>query len=369
MKKTIFLKIMIEYENLAKLNHPWRNEFKEAFDNVLQTGWFILGDQVKQFENTFASYINVKHCIGVASGLDALELSILALDLEKGAEIIVPSNTYIATILAILNTGHIPVLVEPDSHTYNINPLEIEKAITKKTKAVLVVHLYGKTCEMDLINEICKNNKLYLIEDCAQAHGAQYKGKMAGSFGHLSAFSFYPTKNLGCLGDGGAVCTNHPQFYERVMKLRNYGSSKKYYNDLIGTNSRLDEIQAAFLTIKLKHLKEITTHKRELAQIYFKHLKSDFQLPSIDKVHFDVFHIFIILHEKRDQLRDYLLEQGIKTEIHYPVPPHKQKAMIGFAGKKFPVSEKIHTQCLSLPISTIHNKKEIYKVVGVMNKF
>jgi dTDP-4-amino-4,6-dideoxygalactose transaminase len=360
---------MIEYENLAKLNAPFWDEYKLAFDNVLKSGWFILGNQVKQFEAEFASYLNVNYCIGVASGLDALELAIQALDLEKGSEIIVPSNTYIATILAILNNGHIPILVEPDYKTYNIDPKKIPGSITKKTKAILVVHLYGKPCDMDPILEICKANGLYLIEDCAQSHGAAYKGKKTGTFGDLAAFSFYPTKNLGCLGDGGAVTTSNTGCYEKILKLRNYGSSVKYYNDYIGTNSRLDEIQAAFLSIKLKSLDKINEHKRSLAAIYLQNLKSDYKLPVLNDDYFDVYHIFNVLHEKRDQLKEFLLKNNIKTEIHYPVPPHKQKAMLNLSKNEYPVSESIHRTTISLPISTIHSQDEVFHVIEILNKF
>ncbi len=360
---------MIEYENLAKVNQPFFNKFKEAFNDVLESGWYILGENVEKFEKEFAAYNNVKHCAGVASGLDALILSIRALDLEKGSEIIVPSNTYIATILAIMQNGHIPVLVEPDVNTYNIDSSKIETAVTLKTKAVLVVHLYGKPCDMDSILDICKRKNLYLIEDCAQAHGAEYKGKKVGSFGDFGAFSFYPTKNLGCLGDGGAITTNNPEFYEKVQMLRNYGSNKKYYNKYIGINSRLDEIQAAFLSIKLQSLNEINSHKKELAQIYLNKLSEKYILPVIQQDFLDVYHIFNIRHKNRDELREYLLQNDIKTEIHYPAPPHKQKALSFLSHLSFPVSEEIHRTTLSLPISSYHTKEDILKVIEVLNKF
>lgn len=360
---------MIEYENLAKVNQPFFNKFKEAFNDVLESGWYILGENVEKFEKEFAAYNNVKHCVGVASGLDALILSIRALDLEKGSEIIVPSNTYIATILAIMQNGHIPVLVEPDVNTYNIDPSKIETAVTLKTKAVLVVHLYGKPCDMDSILDVCKRKNLYLIEDCAQAHGAEYKGKKVGSFGDFGAFSFYPTKNLGCLGDGGAITTNNPEFYEKVQMLRNYGSNKKYYNKYIGINSRLDEIQAAFLSIKLQSLNEINSHKKELAQIYLNKLSEKYILPVIQQDFLDVYHIFNIRHKNRDKLREYLLQNYIKTEIHYPVPSHKQKALSFLYDLSFPVSEEIHKTTLSLPVSYSHTEDDILKVIEVLNKF
>lgn len=360
---------MIEYENLAKLNQPYFKEYKNAFNNILESGWFILGENVKRFEEEFAEYNNVKHCVGVASGLDALILSIKALDIEDGSEIIVPSNTYIATILAIIHCGHIPILVEPNIITYNIDSKKIEEVISSKTKAIIIVHLYGKVCEMDSILDICRRHKLYLIEDCAQAHGAMYQGKKAGSFGDLAAFSFYPTKNLGCLGDGGAIITNNPIFDEKIRMLRNYGSSKKYYNQYIGYNSRLDEVQAAFLSIKLKHLDEINEHKRTLASIYSKSLKSDFIIPVHEDDFFDVFHIYNIRHKRRDDLKEYLLKNNIKTEIHYPVAPNKQKALESLKHLNYPISEEIHATTLSLPISTFHTKEDIYRVVEVLNNY
>jgi dTDP-4-amino-4,6-dideoxygalactose transaminase len=359
----------IEYENLFKLNMPFQDEFRKAFDEVLQSGWFILGNRVKEFESAFASYLNIVYSVGVASGLDALSLSLMSLEIPKGSEIIVPSNTYIATILSILQTGNMPVLVEPSLTDYNIDPSLIEEAITEKTKAVMVVHLYGKPCDMEPIQAICRKHQLFLIEDCAQAHGAEYKGKKVGTFGDISGYSFYPTKNLGCLGDGGAVVTANENLHKKVMMLRNYGSSKKYHNEFIGMNSRLDEIQAAFLLIKLKSLDLIIKHKRELASIYMMNLKKDYILPSVSHDFFDVYHIFNIRHPKRDELKAYLLDNGIQTEIHYPVAPHKQKALEFLSAKRFPVSEEIHNTTLSLPISTIHSSEEIYYVVDVMNRF
>lgn len=370
MKTIIFLKnMMIEYENLSKANKPFLNDFRKDFDKVLQSGWFILGSAVSNFEEKFAEYIKVKYCSGVASGLDALTISLLALDLPKNSEIIVPSNTYIATILSVIHAGHIPVLAEPDLLTYNIDPVCIEEAVSKKSRAVIVVHLYGKPCNMDPIIDICRRDNLYLIEDCAQAHGAEYKKKKVGSFGNMSAFSFYPTKNLGCLGDGGAVTTDSKEYNEKITMLRNYGSKEKYVNEYIGFNSRLDEIQAAFLATKLRSLDKICQHKRKLASVYFKNLKSDFILPLADDNYFDVYHIFNIRHEKRDILREYLRKKDVGTEIHYPIPPHRQKALSFLSDRKFPVSEKIHKTTLSLPVSTMHSEEDIYRVVEILNKF
>jgi len=360
---------MIEYENLNKLNKPYFEEFNAVFNQVLESGWFILGHNVEEFEKEFAEYNNVQNCVGVASGLDALTISLLTLDLEKGSEVIVPSNTYIATVLSILHSGNVPVLVEPEIATYNIDPLRIEEAITSKTRAILVVHLYGKPCDMDPIMDICKRFNLFLVEDCAQAHGAEYKGKKAGSFGDIAAFSFYPTKNLGCLGDGGALLTNNHDYYHKARMIRNYGSEKKYYNDYPGLNSRLDELQAAFLRVKLKHLNSINAHKRELAQIYFNGISENFVKPVVNDDFFDVYHIYNIRHEKRDKLKQFLFENGVITEVHYPVPPHMQKAMKFMSSLKLPLSEEIHRTTLSLPISAFHTFDDIQQVIKILNSF
>jgi dTDP-4-amino-4,6-dideoxygalactose transaminase len=362
--------IMIEYESLALLNASFFEEYKSSFEKVLKSGWYILGQNVKQFEDEFATYNKAKYCIGVASGLDAITLSIAAFNFEKGSEIIVPSNTYIATILSVLQNNMQPVLVEPNIETYNIDPEKIEASISKKTKAIVVVHLYGKACNMEPIIALCKKYDLKLIEDCAQSHGATYKNKFTGTFGDFGAFSFYPTKNLGALGDAGAVICNNSDLEKTIKRLRNYGSDVKYYNEIIGYNSRLDEIQAAFLLVKLKSLDKINNHKRKLANLYLNNLKSDFTKPVIDKDYFDVYHIFNIRHEKRDQLKEYLLKNNIKTEIHYPVPPAKQKAMQGILKKdSFPISELIHKTTLSLPISYFHTEDDIEKVTNLMNEF
>jgi len=360
---------VIEYENLNKSNSIFFEELKKSFDNTLDSGWFILGKKVEKFEQEFSAYHNSKYCFGVASGLDALLLSLIAFDFEKGSEVIVPSNTYIATILSILHAGLKPVLVEPDITTYNIDPQKIEESITTKTKAIMIVHLYGKSCEMDKIVEICGKYKLRLIEDCAQSHGAKFKGQLTGTFGEFGAFSFYPTKNLGALGDAGAVITNDESLAIKIKRLRNYGSDVKYYNEVVGYNSRLDEVQAGFLSIKLRKLDEINTHKRKLVKIYLDELKDDFIKPVVDDNYFDVYHIFNVRHKKRDELKQYLLKNEIKTDIHYPVAPHKQNAMKNVLDGNYPISEEIHNTTLSLPCSFGHTSEEIYQVVEVMNKF
>lgn len=361
---------MIEYENLGKLNQSFFKEYQESFKKTLENGWYILGNNVAQFEKEFADYCGSKFSVGVASGLDAITLALRAFNFPANSEIITPSNTYIATILSILQNNFKPILVEPDIATYNIDPKKIEEKITKNTKAIVIVHLYGKCCQMDEILAICKKYNLKLIEDTAQAHGARYKNKAAGSFGDFGAFSFYPTKNLGALGDAGAVNTDDEELKNRIKKLRNYGSEKKYYNELIGYNSRLDEMQAGFLSIKLKKLDQINQHKNKLAKIYLNNLKDDFIKPVVHPDYYDVYHIFNIRHKERDELREYLLNNNIKTEVHYPVAPHKQKALEGiFAGQSFPVSEEIHNTTLSLPVSYFHNEDNVCRVVEVMNKF
>ena len=359
---------MIEYENLKLANEKLFNKYKESFNDFLNSGWFILGDQVKKFEENFASFCNVKHCIGVASGLDALILAIDACNFPKNSEIIVPSNTYIATILAIVRNGFKPILVEPDINTYNIDPNKIEEKITKNTRAIIVVHLYGKACNMDKICSIANKYDLKIIEDVAQAHGAKFKNKIVGSFG-IGCFSFYPTKNLGALGDAGAITTNDENLVKIFRSLRNYGSTIKYYNDELGYNSRLDEIQAGFLSAKLEILDEITNHKRELAKIYIENLDDRFIKPVVDRDYFDVYHIFNIRHKNRDELKNYLLKNEVKTEIHYPLPPHRQKSMQGIIEGQYPISEEIHNTTLSLPISYFHKEEDILKICDIMNRW
>lgn len=360
---------MIEYENLKNLNQPFFEKYKEKFDTTLSSGWYILGNNVDTFEKEYSNYVGSNYCVGLASGLDALSLALRCFDFPQGAEVIVPSNTYIATILSIVQNGLKPVLVEPDINTYNIDPTLIQEKISPNTCAIMVVHLYGKCCQMDSIIEIAKNFDLRIIEDCAQSHGSKFKEKISGSFGDFGAHSFYPTKNLGALGDAGALTTDNIMLAEKIKALRNYGSKVKYVNDYIGFNSRLDEIQAGFLSVKLKALNEINEHKRKLAKIYLENLNSNFIKPVVDKDYFDVYHIFNIRHPKRNELREYLLKHEIKTEIHYPIAPHKQKAMKGILEGNFPISEEIHSTTLSLPISFYHTENEIHQVIEILNDF
>lgn len=360
---------MIDYENLAKLNRPFFDEMKQSFNETLEGGWYILGGRVKKFEEEYAAFHGMKHCIGVNSGLDAMVLALKAFGFPEGSEVIVPSNTYIATILAVMQAGLKPVMAEPDPRTYNISPIEIEKKISKKTVAVLPVHLYGKSCDMKAILELKEKYGFKLVEDCAQSHDAKQYGRQTGTFGEYGAFSFYPTKNLGAIGDSGAILTNDDDLALAVRRLRNYGSDVKYYNEVLGYNSRLDEVQAGLLSVKLKHLKEITSHKQKLADLYHKHLSDTFIKPVREEGYEDVFHIYNIRHPERDRLKQYLLEKGIKTEIHYPVAPHHQKAMKGVFEGSYPISEEIHATTLSLPVSFCHTEEEIMQVIEITNNF
>ena len=360
---------MIEFENLYNSNKDYIKDLEKAAIKVINSGWYILGNEVREFEAEFARYLGVKYCIGVASGLDALILSIEALSLPNNSDILVASNTYIATILAIIKAGHNPVLVEPDEKTFNIDPKKLCKSITSNTKAICVTHLFGKCCRMDEINLIADNHNLEIIEDCAQAHGAKLNGQLAGTFGKAGCFSFYPTKNLGALGDAGAISTNDENLYDKILHLRNYGSKIKYQNEYIGSNSRLDEIQAAFLRVKLKHLNKMISHKRYLSQIYFDLLPKWLKLPSKDIDEYDVFHIFCVRNNNRDSLRKWLEKNKIKTEIHYPIPPHKQKAMKGIISRNWPIAELIHNTSLSLPISNGTTKYEVERICEVIKDF
>ncbi|WP_221300768.1 DegT/DnrJ/EryC1/StrS family aminotransferase [Pedobacter cryoconitis] len=364
------MSLMIPYENLKTLNKPFEEKLKNKFSDFLDKGWYILGEEVAAFEQEFSDYHGEKYTVGVANGLDALILSLKCCDFKKGTEVIVPSNTYIATILAIIHCDLVPVLVEPDSRTYNIDPLKIKQAITKNTVAIMVVHLYGQCCEMSPILEIANQNGLKVIEDCAQAHGARYQNKLAGTFGDFGAFSFYPTKNLGALGDAGAVICKSETDYLKIKQLRNYGSEKKYHNGVVGYNSRLDELQASFLRIKLPYLNEINQHKRKLADIYFTHLNASFIKPKLDTDFYNVYHIYNILHPERDKLKQYLADHHIATEIHYPIAPQNQVAMENYlTGQHYPISTEIHKTTLSLPCSFAHTEENILEVTRIMNQF
>jgi len=344
----------ITYLDLKMINHASKHELMEAFESVLDSGWYILGNKLEQFEKQYAAYSDTNFCIGVANGLDALILSLKALDIKAGDEVIVPSNTYIASWLAVSYVGATPIPVEPNWETCNIDPLLIESKITERTKAIMPVNLYGQAAQLDLITEIANKHKLFVLEDNAQAQGAVCNGKITGSWGHINASSFYPGKNLGALGDAGAVTTNNDELAGRVKVLRNYGSHKKYYNEVKGVNSRLDEIQAAFLSIKLKHLEAENSERVRLAEIYTNELKGidNLILPELAKNCSSVWHIYLIRTSQRNELQEFLNLNGVGTVIHYPVPPHLQEAYgeIGYKKGDFPIAETIAETCLSLPL-------------------
>ena len=366
---------MIHFLNLKKINQPFEVAFQEKMKQFLEGGWYILGNEVKQFETDFAAYCGTRYCIGVGNGLDALVLIFKAYiqlgKLQKGDEVIVPANTYIASILAVLQADLIPVLVEPRLETYNINPEEIEAKITSKTKAILPVHLYGQLCEMKAINEIAQKYKLLVIEDAAQAHGSQFsENERAGNLSNAAAFSFYPGKNLGALGDGGAITTNDDELANVLFSMRNYGSKVKYENEIIGVNSRLDELQAAFLNIKLKQLDSENEFRRSMAKRYLSEIKNDkIIMPTWDLSQNHVFHLFVIRTADRLALQNYLKDNGIETMIHYPIPPHKQKALVNWSQLSFPITEKIHDEVLSIPLNSGLKASEIQHIITVLNKF
>ena len=368
---------MIKFLDLKKINAPYETVFQEKFKLVLANGWYILGNEVATFETNFANYCGTKYCIGVGNGFDALVLIFKGYiqlgKLQKGDEVIVPANTYIASILAILQADLIPVLVEPKLDTYNLNPDLISGKITSKTKAILAVHLYGQLSEMDKIIEIAEKNSLLVIEDAAQAHGAISDIGKSGNLSNAAAFSFYPGKNLGALGDGGAVTTNDTELTKVVQSLRNYGSVAKYQNEFIGVNSRLDEIQAAFLSVKLSHLDAENNVRKAIAKRYLSEIKNDkITLPTVSLIgtkQSHVFHLFVIRTRNRDELQKYLLDNGIETMIHYPIPPHSQKAFSAWNNLSFPITEKIHNEVLSLPISPVLTKEEVDFVVSILNQY
>jgi dTDP-4-amino-4,6-dideoxygalactose transaminase len=346
--------LKIPFLDFNELHTPIKKELQESFNRVLDSNMYILGKEVELFENEYAEYNNVLHCIGVSNGLDALVLALKALGIGVGDEVIVPSNTYVATALAVTLVGAIPIFVEPRLETANINPEAIALALTNKTKAIIPVHLYGMPCEMDEIMSIAKKNKLYVIEDNAQGHGASYRGKKTGSLGHVNAVSFYPGKNLGALGDGGAVTTNDEAIAQKVRVLRNYGSQKKYFNEVIGFNNRLDELQAAFLRVKLKHLDEWNKTRDILVCEYRKKIAEVKEVQVFDELSYasSSNHLFVIKVQDRNQLQSHLNSNGIGSLIHYPVPPHLQECykFLGYTNGSFPIAEKLAREVLSLPL-------------------
>ena len=363
---------MIPFLDLKNINGQYREELIKACTKVIDSGWYVQGTEHKEFEKEFATYCGTQHAIGVANGLDALILILRAYKemgvMQDGDEIIVPSNTYIASILAISENNLIPILVEPDMNTYLLDPSKIEEKITSKTKAIMLVHLYGQTCKMDEINTIAKQYNLKVIEDSAQSHGAYYEDKRCGNLGDASGFSFYPGKNLGALGDGGAVTTNDEELAKAIQALGNYGSQKKYENIYKGINSRLDEMQAAMLRVKLRYLDKELTKRKEIAKYYLENITNEnIVLPTITTD--SVWHLFVIRTTERDKLQKYLLDNGIQTLIHYPIPSHKQEAYKEWNGASYPISEQIHKEVLSLPISGIQSLEDSNFIVDVINNW
>ncbi|MEO6732482.1 MAG: DegT/DnrJ/EryC1/StrS family aminotransferase [Ferruginibacter sp.] len=365
---------MIKFSDLQGVNKQYRAELIEAFERVLDSGWYILGGELKKFEVNFATYCGTKHAIGVANGLDALILIIRAYKelgiFKEGDEILVPSNTYIASILAISENNLVPVLVEPIIETYNIDHSLLERHISSKTVAILPVHLYGQLCEMELINTIAHKHKLKVIEDCAQAHGATVNGIRAGNFGDAAGFSFYPGKNLGALGDAGAVTTNNDELAETIRALLNYGSSVKYENKYKGINSRLDELQAALLEVKLKTLDEDTQKRRTIANRFLNGIRNPkLILPGVKIQEAHVWHLFVLRSSHRKHLQAYLKDNSIQTLIHYPIPPHKQRAYQEWRNVSLPISEKIHDEVLSLPLSPVMPIDEVNTIIEILNAY
>lgn len=365
---------MISFLDLKVVNQKYAQELKDACSRVIDSGWYILGDEVKKFEQDFAEYCGVDYVIGVANGLDALTLVLRAWKelgkLKDGDEVIVQANTYIASILAITENNLKPVLVEPDEETYNLCPKNIEAAITPRTKVILPVHLYGLISPMVEITDIAKKHELLVLEDCAQSHGVQLNGNKGGNWGDAAGFSFYPGKNLGALGDGGAIATNDRLLAKTLRAISNYGSHKKYENLYQGVNSRLDEIQAAMLRVKLKYLDEDTEARREVAKKYLEKISNPYvALPVVNCQEEHVWHVFVVLSKYRNELQSYLMEHGVQTLIHYPLPTHKQVAYPKLNKKTFEITEAIHNQVLSLPISPVMTISDVDVVIDLINKF
>ncbi len=366
---------MIKFLDLQKINQQYQNELKQAASDVIDSGWYLLGERVKEFETNLASYLGTKHAVGVGNGLDALRLILRAYIemgvMKEGDEVIVPANTYIASILAITDNRLTPVLIEPDINTYNLDISLIEKHITKRTRAIMVVHLYGRVCWSKELEDIARRHNLKIIEDNAQAIGAVWEGKQSGSLGDAAGNSFYPGKNLGALGDAGAVTTNDDEIVKTIRALSNYGSAKKYINQYQGFNSRLDEIQAAFLSLKLKYINRENDIRRQAAKFYIDNINNtQIKLPKIpehDESH--VWHLFVVCAKGRTELQEYLAQNGIQSLIHYPIPPHKQVAYKDYNSLTFPITEEIHSEVLSLPISPVISISDIDKIISVINYY
>lgn len=365
---------MIEFLSLKDVNSVMSAELKKAAERVIDSGWFISGNELKTFEENFAKYCEVKHCLGVANGLDALTLTLRAWKelgkLKEGDEVIVPSNTYIASVLSITENGLKPVLVEPDEKSFNLDPKLIVKNLSSKTKVILPVHLYGQIADMPAIMKIAQEHNLLVLEDSAQSHGAKIAGKKSGNWGDASGFSFYPGKNLGALGDAGAITTNSDELAETIKYLRNYGSKIKYKNEYKGVNSRLDEMQAAFLDVKLKFLDKQTERRKDVAEKYLAGIKNSLvQLPHVQERDQHVWHLFVVRTSERERFNKHLSDHKIQTLIHYPIPPHKQQAYKELNDMSFPLTEKIHEEVLSLPIGPTITDAEINQVIAAVNSF
>ncbi|GAB3801497.1 DegT/DnrJ/EryC1/StrS family aminotransferase [Spirosoma humi] len=363
---------MIPFLDLKQTNEPHQAAIRQAIERVTDSGWYILGREVEAFEQQFAAYCQTRHCIGVANGLDALTLVLRAWDFPSGSEVIVASNAYIASVLSITHAGLLPVFVEPDPQTYLLDPSRIEVAITSRTKAILPVHLYGRCCDMAPISVLAKQYGLKVLEDAAQAHGAMYRAgsanRRAGNLGDAAGWSFYPSKNLGALGDAGAITTNDDALAEHLRAMRNYGSSRKYVNDYVGQNSRLDELQAAVLSAKLPLLDQANARRRSLAERYLNGLKNPaIQLPPANQLAQDAWHLFVIRHPQRDDFRTYLHEREIGTDIHYPIPPHRQRAYPAFAHLSFPIAEQLHQEVVSLPLNPALSDEDIEYIIETIN--
>lgn len=362
--------MQIPFLNLKKINSIFEVKFRVAFENFLNSGHYILGSEVASFETNFGNYCEANHCVGLANGLDALILGLQSLELPENSEIIVPANTYFASILSILKTGYKPIFVEPNIQTYNIDCDKIESQITKNTSAILAVNLYGKICDFKSLNRICKTHNLKLMVDAAQSHGGIYNGSKNYEGVDVTAYSFYPSKNLGALSDGGAIITDSKQIYQKVKSLRNYGSSIKYQFEYQGINSRLSEIQASFLNIKLGYLDEELKRRREIAQVYLTEITNDaITLPCNSNIDTDAWHLFVIRTSNREKLIEHLLEKEIGFEIHYPTPPHKQKALKDFNYLSLPITEKIHNEVISIPLNSTLNNIEVAYIIDSINSF
>ena len=361
----------IQTNRLDRGFYQYQDEFEEAALRVLRSGWYIMGKELSEFESDFASYVGAKYCVGLGNGLDALWLAFRILGIGKGDEVIVQGNTYIASVMGITINGATPVFVEPDEY-FNIDADKIEEKITDKTKAVLVVHLYGQASNMDKISEICKKHGLKLVEDCAQSHGAAFNGRVTGTFGDIGCFSFYPSKNIGAFGDGGAIVTDDEEIAKKMRIYRNYGSEKRYYNMVVGTNSRLDEIQAALLKVRLKHAEETGREKREIAKEYDRRIKNPLiKLPKVREGADHIYHQYVVRCEKRDDLAAYLKDKGISTIIHYPIPPHLAQAYeyLGHKEGDYPITERYAREVLSIPMFNGMQKDELDYTIDVLNDF